>query len=178
MVDPLSQRTAPTSLAEPAGYRISRNIRRPRHIRDTATTQAHLPKSRNNKVANTRHLQIHQPSKHRNARADTAVRPYAEIFPSKIRDSVGQPLNAPRGGMLSTSAGRRKCFSFAVVMPVCTGDFGTRVRHLPRKRIHTGQKEPIICQVPSARADTAVSPYAEIVLYIAQAHSNLLERKN
>ena len=41
MVDPLSQRTAPPSLAEPAGYRISRNIRRPRHIRDTSTTQAH-----------------------------------------------------------------------------------------------------------------------------------------
>ena len=45
MVDPLSQRTVPTSPAEPAGYRILRNIRRPRHIRDASTAQAHIPRS-------------------------------------------------------------------------------------------------------------------------------------
>ena len=43
-------------------------------------------------------------------------------------------INAPRGGMLSARAGRRKCIYAEVLVLVNTGDFGTRTRHLPRKR--------------------------------------------
>ena len=62
------------------------------------------------KVANASHLQINQASTYRNARADTAVRPYAEIFPSKVRESVGQANGATRGGMLSGSAASRTVY--------------------------------------------------------------------
>ena len=86
MVDPLSRRMVPTSLAEPAGYRISRNIRRPRHIRDASTAQAHSPKSSTQGICKTINQQCIETQ-----RAGTAARPYAEILPSKVRDSVGQP---------------------------------------------------------------------------------------
>ncbi len=82
MVDPHSERAAPTSTAEPVGQRILRNIRRPRHTRDTSTAQAH---SHNQQLS---HTQIHQPATHRNARAGTAAGPYAEIFSSKGRSFV------------------------------------------------------------------------------------------
>ena len=39
-----------------------------------------------------------------------------------------------------TSAGRRKCGHILTAMRVCTGDFGTRARHLPRKRIYPGHQ--------------------------------------
>ena len=53
MVDPHSERAAPTSTAEPVGQRILRNIRRPRHTLDASAAQAdshnqqlsHIPKS-------------------------------------------------------------------------------------------------------------------------------------
>ena len=51
------------------GNRISRNIRRPRHARDASTAQAE-----NVFVA------IRKAIDNRNARADTAVRPYTEIL--------------------------------------------------------------------------------------------------
>ena len=70
-------------------------------------------------------------------------------FPESTQFMKNQRRNAPRGGMLSTSAGRRKCFPFAVVMPVCTGNFGTRARHLPRKRIDPGRQHQ-----PSAKPST------------------------
>jgi hypothetical protein len=46
---------------------------------DFGTSARHLPRKRNTKVVNTRHLQNHQASKHRNLQACTALRPYAEI---------------------------------------------------------------------------------------------------
>ena len=102
MVDPLSRRMVTASLAEPNGDRISRNIRRPRHIRDASIAQAHSPKSSTQGICKTINQQCIETQ-----RAGTAARPYAEILPSKVRDSVGQPNGAPRGGMLSGSAASR-----------------------------------------------------------------------
>ena len=133
-------------------------------------------------VANTRHPQIHQPTTHRNARADTAVRPYAES-PESIQFIKSQRRNAPRGGMLSASAGRRKC-SHIVRRCQCVPATSARVRGTYHASAFTqvaNTGHPQIHQPTThrnARADTAVRPYAEIVLNIAPAYSNLLERKN
>ena len=69
---------------------------------DLGTDAMHPPRKRITNVVNT----INHP-RLETQRADTAVHPYAEILPSKVRDSVGQPNGAPRGGMLSGSAASR-----------------------------------------------------------------------
>ena len=88
MVDPHGQRAVPVSPAELAGYRISRNIRRPRHECEAATARAHH-RHRN-------YPEIHQPTTSRNARADTAVRPYAENVELRIKSCIIEANGAAR----------------------------------------------------------------------------------
>ena len=60
---------------------------------------------------------------------------------------------------MSARAGSRKWCHTTAVVPVTTGDFGTRARHLPRKRPYTVHHP--VTDRKTLRADTVVHPYAE-----------------
>ena len=85
--------------------------------------------------------------------------PVRKIHPPIHQQTLDQRNSAQRGGMLSTRAGRRKWCHTTAVVPVNNGDFGTRARHLPRKRPYTVHHR--ITYKKTIRADTAVRPYAE-----------------
>ncbi len=59
---------------------------------DLGTLVMHPPRKRNTRLI--RHLQNHQQATSRSARADTAVRPYEEIFSSKVRSFVTHHASA------------------------------------------------------------------------------------
>ena len=80
--------------AEPGTERDFRNIRRDRHLRDASTRQAQH-----------RHQQISFPYPH--ARADAAVRPYAEDCAPSIHKEKKTVPSATTGGMRSERAGSR-----------------------------------------------------------------------
>ena len=81
--------------------RISRNIRRPRHIRDASTAQAHSPRSPTPGTCKS--------SNHPNIETrGRAQRPApTRRFHESTQFIKNKPLNAPRGGMLSGWAASR-----------------------------------------------------------------------
>ena len=119
MVDPLSQRTVPTSLAEPDGYRISRNIRRPRHIREASTAQAHSPRSPTPGIRKT----INHPNIETRGRTRRSA-PTRRFFHRKSEIVSG-----------SLTAHTRCIHSASAVTKVAN------TWHLPRKRIHIGRQD-------------------------------------
>ena len=86
---------------------------------------------------------IYIASTKRHPREGTAACPYEWLY--QVRFAIGKlqstvinkPISAPRGGMLSGRAGRRKCVHTAVLELVNTGDFGASARHPPSKREST-----------------------------------------
>lgn len=72
----------------------------------------------------------------KSTRADTAVRPYAEFIVVANIKSINLADQRDAGWDVEREGRETKVEQPTRAVPLCTGDFGTSVRHPPRERIY------------------------------------------
>ncbi len=72
----------------------------------------------------------------KSTRADTAVRPNAELFTVTKVVSVKPAVQRDAGWDVEREGRETKVEPPTKAVPLCTGDFGTSVRHPPREQIY------------------------------------------